>query len=179
MPPSIPDTVRMSYRIGRGEQGVLTFEPYKSTLLPHWRFRTVKIAQESSSILWEKFLEYDAVDDFVGMDMTRKFIQMGMTRAKRYANHRGGRKYNAEGKEKAKVDHEGKAKKEEASLIFREVWERCKAHEGYVRKRQRFLEDQKIWARGQALQRKTSDDCTTAPRPERRTRSQKKTAAAG
>ena len=31
--------------------------------------------------------------DFVGADMSRKFVQMGMTRAKRYANHRGGRKY--------------------------------------------------------------------------------------
>ncbi|KAL8832307.1 MAG: hypothetical protein Q9191_000361 [Dirinaria sp. TL-2023a] len=169
----------MSYRIGRGEQGVLTFEPYKSALLPHWRFRTAKVAEESSSILWEKFLEYDAVDDFVGMDMTRKFVQMGMTRAKRYANHKGGRKYDAEGKEKARVDHESKAEKEEASRIFREVWERCKAHGGYVRKRQQFLNHQKIWAQKQALPKNTSDNSTTAPRPEGKTGSQKKTAAAG
>ena len=60
-------SLRMSYRIGRGEQGVLTFEPYKSILLPHWRFRTVTIARASSARLWEKFLEYDAEDDFVGM----------------------------------------------------------------------------------------------------------------
>ena len=26
--------LRMGYHIGRGEQGVMTFEPYKSTLLP-------------------------------------------------------------------------------------------------------------------------------------------------
>lgn len=67
--------------------------------------------------------------------MTRKFIQMGMTRAKRYANHRGGKKYDADGKEKAKLEHEGKAEKEEASGLFREVWQRCKAHEGYIEKR--------------------------------------------
>ena len=30
--------------------------------------------------------------------MARKFLQMGMTRAKRYANHKGGRKYGAGGK---------------------------------------------------------------------------------
>ena len=30
--------LRRSYRISRGEQGVLTFEPYKSILQPHWRF---------------------------------------------------------------------------------------------------------------------------------------------
>ena len=27
------------YKIARGEQGVLTVEPYKSEILPHWRFR--------------------------------------------------------------------------------------------------------------------------------------------
>jgi hypothetical protein len=69
-------SLRMSYRIGRGEQGVLTFEPYKSVLLPLWRFRTTEIARKSSEELWERFEEYDRQDDFVGMDMTRKFIQM-------------------------------------------------------------------------------------------------------
>ncbi len=68
--------LRYSYRIGRGEQGVLTFEPYKSKLLPFWRFRTVPIAKKSSQELWAKFEEYDELGDFVGMDMTRKFIQM-------------------------------------------------------------------------------------------------------
>lgn len=81
--------------------------------------------------------------------MTRKFIQMGMTRAKRYANHKGGRKYDADGKEKAKAEHEGKAEKEEASRIFKEVWERCKAHEGYIEKKRRFIKEQKAWDREQ------------------------------
>lgn len=66
----------MSYRIARGEQGVLTFEPYKSMLLPYWRFRTPDIARKSSRELWEKFKEFDVEEDFVGMDMARKFIQM-------------------------------------------------------------------------------------------------------
>ena len=39
------------------------------------------------------FLSYRAEDDFVGMDMARKFLQMGYTRARRYANHKSGRKY--------------------------------------------------------------------------------------
>ena len=67
---------RMSYRIGRGEQGVLTFEPYKSEILPLWRFKTPAIAQKSSSEIYARFLEYDQKVDFVGMDMARKFIQM-------------------------------------------------------------------------------------------------------
>lgn len=36
------------YRVGRGEQGVLLVEPYKGEILPHWRFKTPDIAEESS-----------------------------------------------------------------------------------------------------------------------------------
>lgn len=77
----------MSYEIARGEQGVLTFEPYKSILLPHWRFRSVAIAEESSKTLKRAFDHYVECEDFVGSDMARKFIQMGMTRARRYDSH--------------------------------------------------------------------------------------------
>ena len=43
------------------------------------------------------FLRYKARGDFVGMDMARKFLQMGYTRSRRYANHKGGRKYAEDG----------------------------------------------------------------------------------
>ncbi|KAH7411011.1 hypothetical protein BKA64DRAFT_662381 [Cadophora sp. MPI-SDFR-AT-0126] len=143
----------MTYPIGRGEQGVLTYEPYKS-YLPHWRFRTVPIAQKSSQILWEKFLEFYENGDFVGMDMTCKFIQMGMTRSKRYANYKGGRKY-VDGKEKGVKNerssgHEGREEKEEASRVFREVWERCKVHEGYLEMKEEFQREQKEWIKNEA-----------------------------
>ena len=72
---------------------------------------------------------------------------MGMTRAKRYANHKGGRKYDAKGQEKVKVPHEGRAEKEEASRIFKVVWQRCKVHKGYIEKRKRFIEEQQAWTR--------------------------------
>jgi hypothetical protein len=148
----------MSYQIGRGEQGVLTFEPYKSILLPHWRFRTIPIARKSSQTLYEHFLSYYDQEDFVGMDMARKFIQMGMTRAKRYANYKGGRKYIGKVHEDGKgygrrgrevleksEDHEGKDEKLGASQVFRDVWEKCKAHEGYQRLKEEFLDKQKEW----------------------------------
>ena len=81
------------YRIGRGEYGVLTAEPYKSEILPHWRFKTPEIAGESADKIYELYLEYRKKGDFVGMDMARKFLEMGFTRARRYANHPSGRKY--------------------------------------------------------------------------------------
>ncbi|KAJ4368054.1 hypothetical protein N0V83_006409 [Neocucurbitaria cava] len=155
----LPKAQRMAYRIGRGEHLVLTFEPYKSELLPLWRFRTPSIARTSSSAIFTQFLAYEAAEDFIGMDMSRKFLQMGMTRAKRYANHKGGRKYariEGKGKESGEVEkvelekskgHVGKEEKEEASRIFREVWERVKSREGYQRGKEKFLKEQREWDR--------------------------------
>jgi len=59
------------YRVGRGEQGVLLVEPYKSEILPHWRFKTPDVAEQSAAAIYEMFLAYKAAGDFVGMDMAR------------------------------------------------------------------------------------------------------------
>ena len=85
------------YRIGRGEQGVLLVRPYTEDICKHWRFRTPSIAQKSSDTIYGLYLAYREQRDFVGMDMCRKFLEMGFTRARRYANHANGRKYDAEG----------------------------------------------------------------------------------
>ena len=68
------------YRVGRGERGVLSAEPYKSEMLPHWRFKTPDVAEESSKKLLEMFYTYLGQNDFVGADLARKFLQMGWTR---------------------------------------------------------------------------------------------------
>lgn len=72
------------YVVGRGEEGVLTVEPYKSELLPLWRFKTVDAARTSAKAIEAKFEEYRAAGDVVGMDMARKYLMMGVTRSKRY-----------------------------------------------------------------------------------------------
>lgn len=82
------------YRVGIGEQGVLLVEPYKSELLPYWKFKTPEDARRSSKKLLQLFDQYLKEMDFAGMDMTRKFIQMGYTRSRRYANHKSGKKYD-------------------------------------------------------------------------------------
>jgi Domain of unknown function (DUF4385) len=134
--PALDDSsIRTSYTIGRGETGVLTFEPYKSLILPYWAFKTIGIASNSAEILWAIFQSYCERGDFVGADMTRKFIQMGMTRSRRYANHKGGRKYGKDGEMLEKWTEEDvsgkKAEKEEASRIFKEYWQRCTRDETY------------------------------------------------
>jgi hypothetical protein len=84
------------YRIGRGEQGVLLVRPYKDILVKLWEFKTFEKAKKSAVKIYEKFLSYKRNGDFVGMDMSRKFLEMGFTRSRRYANHSSGTKYDKE-----------------------------------------------------------------------------------
>ena len=85
---------RKLYRIGRGEQGVLLVRPYTHDICPYWRFRTPDEAVKSSNKIFAMYLDYRDEKDFIGMDMCRKFLEMGFTRARRYANHNSGRKYH-------------------------------------------------------------------------------------
>ena len=137
------------YRIGRGEQGVLLVEPYKSEILPHWRFADAEKAQASSEKIYALFLEYLKHEDFVGADMARKFLQMGYTRARRYANHKGGKKYDgpvpddkkglsgAHGREELPRSSEDPVKAA-AAKIFKQKWDEAKVHPEYVRQKQQF-----------------------------------------
>ena len=88
---------RKLYRIGRGEQGVLLVRPYTNDICAHWRFVDEEAATASSNKIYEMFCEYKSRKDFVGMDMARKFLEMGFTRARRYANHSSGLKYGETG----------------------------------------------------------------------------------
>ena len=113
------------YRIGKGEQGVLLVEPYKSELLPHWRFRTPEAARKSADALYQRFLEYKGQGDFVGMDMARTFLQMGFTRARRYANHRSGRKWSKDRERVLPLDPD--PVKAASARIFYERYQQAKA----------------------------------------------------
>ena len=88
---------RKLYRIGRGEQGVLLVRPYTNDICAHWRFVDEEASLKSSDRIYSMFCEYKRRKDFVGMDMARKFLEMGFTRARRYANHSSGRKYAENG----------------------------------------------------------------------------------
>jgi len=90
------DTKKL-YRIGRGEQGVLLVRPYTEDICQYWRFRNEVTARKSAAQIYKMFLVYTRERDFIGMDMARKFLEMGFTRARRYANHSSGKKYAQDG----------------------------------------------------------------------------------
>lgn len=126
------------YRVGKGEQGVLLVEPYKSEILPHWRFKTPEVARRSANKIFKIFLEYKAKDDFVGMDMARKFLQMGYTRSRRYANHKSGRKYKEGTKEV--LERQEDAVKAESARIFYEKWKKAREDRKYLEMKKQHRE---------------------------------------
>ena len=54
------------YKVGRGQQGVLICQPYKSELHIHWRFRTPEEAHEVCS---------NYLYDVLGLFKTRRFCR--------------------------------------------------------------------------------------------------------
>ena len=115
------DETRKLYRIGRGEQGVLLVRPYTEDICQHWRFKDVPTANKSSHKIYQMFCNYRRQKDFIGMDMARKFLEMGFTRARRYANHNSGRKYDVS---KTILPQENDAltsEKAQAAQVFKKV----------------------------------------------------------
>jgi|TARA_B100000900_G_scaffold396469_1_gene395787 hypothetical protein len=119
------------YIIGRGEQGVLLCEPYKSEICKHWRFRTPEIAYQSANTITAMFNGYLDVDNFVGADMCRKFLMMGWTRARRYANHRSGKKYDDNGRIKPQEPDHWTCEKAESARIFKRAYDAARTNKKY------------------------------------------------
>lgn len=116
------------YVIGRGEFGVLMYQPYKDELLPLWRYKDAEAAEKSAKAIYERFLHYVDEEDFPGADMARKYLQMGYTRAMRYAKYPGGKKYTNGEREPIRWADEDKR---EAALIFKKYWDKARENERY------------------------------------------------
>ena len=120
------------YRIGRGEQGVLLVRPYTDVICRHWRFKTLKEARVSSQKIFDMYLDYRILKDFVGMDMCRKFLEMGFTRARRYANHKDGKKYDKDGKVLPQEKDWATSEKAKAAKRFKEFRDLVTQDEFYI-----------------------------------------------
>jgi hypothetical protein len=119
------------YEIGRGEQGAFKVQPYKDELLTDWTVKTLDAAEESAETIFERFREYKDDGDFVGMDMARKYLQMGYTRAMRYAKYPGGQKYE-DGEEREPQEWYDEEKREIA-LAFETKWACVREDDEYQR----------------------------------------------
>ena len=131
-----PNDIR--YRIGRGEQGVLLVRPYTDVICKHWRFKTLKEAKVSSQKIFDMYLDYRIQKDFVGMDMCRKFLEMGFTRARRYANYKDGKKYDENGNVKPQEPDWATSQKAISAKIF-------KTYRDRVTKDSKYISMRKMW----------------------------------
>lgn len=128
------------YRYSSDEKGVFKVEPYKSEILPHWKYRDGEAAGASVEAIRSRYLTYRDAGDFVGMDMARKYLQMGFTRAMRYAKYPGGKKYDDNG-EKREPQEWADPEKREAAVCFREAWQEVRADEAYQDMKQRHIDE--------------------------------------
>ena len=115
------EETRKLYRIGRGEQGVLLVRPYTNDICAHWRFKTPNEALVSSNKIYSMYEDYLNDGDFIGMDMCRKFLEMGFTRARRYANHNSGKKYDSEGNIRPQEPDHATSKYAQSAGIFKKI----------------------------------------------------------
>ena len=129
--------IRKLYRIGRGEQGVLLVRPYTNFICTYWRFKTLPEAKLSAKRIYEIYAWYRAKKDFIGMDMCRKFLEMGFTRARRYANHKDGKKYK-DGKVLPQEDDWATNEKAKAAKRFKEFRDLCTQDEFYITLRKQW-----------------------------------------
>ena len=133
------EETRQLYRIGRGEQGVLLVRPYTNDICAHWRFKTPDEAVKSANKILDMFLDYWLEEDFIGMDMCRKFLEMGFTRARRYANHNSGRKYKKGTKEVLPQEPDHMTSKfAESARIFKKVRDYVAKSPAYVMMRKEW-----------------------------------------
>ena len=129
---------RKLYRIGRGEQGVLLVRPYTNIICNHWRFKTPKIAIQSANKIFSMYLDYRDAGDFIGMDMCRKFLEMGFTRSRRYANHHTGKKYDDKGNVTPQEPDHDTCKYAKSAQVFKKVRDIFAKSRDYVRMRKEW-----------------------------------------
>ena len=137
-----PNDIR--YRIGRGEQGVLLVRPYTDVICKHWRFKTLKEALVSSQKIFDMYLDYRILKDFVGMDMCRKFLEMGFTRARRYANHKDGKKYDKDGKVLPQEKDWATSEKAKSAKRFKEFRDLVTQDEFYISMRKEWRDKENV-----------------------------------
>ncbi len=134
------------YRIGRGEQGVLLIRPYTNDICKHWKFKVPFIAQKSAQKIFDLYLGYKVKKDFVGMDMCRKFLEMGFTRARRYANHKDGKKYK-DGKILPQEKDALTSQKAISARIFKSYRDLCTQDEYYIQLRKKWRDNELVVSR--------------------------------
>ena len=91
------------------------------------------------------YLDYRIQKDFVGMDMCRKFLEMGFTRARRYANHKDGKKYDKNRNILSQEPDALTSEKAQSARVFK-IWRDVITHDPiYIKMRKVWRENEYVW----------------------------------
>ena len=92
------------------------------------------------------YLDYRDEEDFIGMDMCRKFLEMGFTRSRRYANHRNGKKYDKEGNVIPQEKDHATCHFAESAKIFKKVRDIVAKSDIYINMRKEWRSNESTYA---------------------------------
>tara|TARA_A200000159_G_C7331017_1_gene342924 strand:+ start:1990 stop:2418 length:429 start_codon:yes stop_codon:yes gene_type:complete len=106
----------LMYEVTNDLGGMYICEPYKTDLLSAWKFADSKVSKSSALKLKEMFFEYVKQGDFVGADLTKKYLKAGS--------------------EKKAID-------EKCRFYFNEAYEEIKSFKEYEELKDGFLLKQK------------------------------------
>ena len=92
----------------------------------------LQLSQAHPHTISRMFGEYLLRSDFVGADISST-LMMGWTRARRYANHRDGKKYDDNRRVKPQEEDHWTCDKAESARIFKEAYDEARKNEDYQR----------------------------------------------
>ena len=98
------------------------------------------MAHDSSTILYKMFEDFLEMEDFVGADLVRKFLQMGYTRALGYGNYQKGTKYDKNKDFALNEKSAGNSVKAQSAAIFYQKWKQAEAHPQYASRKKAWRE---------------------------------------
>ena len=90
------------------------------------------------------YADYRVIKDFIGMDMCRKFLEMGFTRARRYANHKDGKKYK-NGKILPQEKDWATSEKAKAAKVHKKFRDIITHDPIYIKMRKQWRESEYVW----------------------------------
>ena len=96
----------------------------------------------SASRILFLYHQYKEQDDFVGMDMARKFLEMGFTRSRRYANHKDGKKYDENRQIKPQEKDWATSDKAKSAKIFKDARNRVTTDVIYIQMRKQWRKNE-------------------------------------
>lgn len=126
------------YIVDNNLKGIYSFEPYKSELLPLFKYKSVKGAKRSIDKLKYRFNKYLENQDFIGCNLTLKYLKAGYIFSQRYSRYENGRRYeDGEEKEPLKIKDRDKEKME-ITRMYKKVWEEVRSSEDYKKLKKEF-----------------------------------------